>query len=220
MPLSAALNFRRGGRLSADGRMTSTRNGFTLIEILVVVAIIGVLAALVVPSLARDQQTATRGNNAANLRQIALAVLTYNSDNNKLPGPIRRGIIVPREIKNSQRMISLASVLIDGNYIKQNANSDGIWRSPMNTGSTGSDTSYVVSTTSTTTPQYFFGRDQPDSATNTNHQPKSVFIIEQLTNNREDLNEKHRGISQVWMMCNADGQNYSTDNGVAAGLAI
>ena len=62
--------------------------GFTLIELLTVIAIIGILAAIVIPSVGAVRETAQRAADASNLGQIGKAALIYGTDNNdKLPHP-------------------------------------------------------------------------------------------------------------------------------------
>ncbi len=61
------------------------RCAFTFVELLVVIAIVGVMIALVVPALQSAQEAARRTQCANNLKQIALACLSYESARGVLP---------------------------------------------------------------------------------------------------------------------------------------
>jgi prepilin-type N-terminal cleavage/methylation domain-containing protein/prepilin-type processing-associated H-X9-DG protein len=67
--------------------------GFTLMELLVVIAIIAILAALLLPALSAAKVRALRINCVSNLRQICLGVQMYADDHDDtLPGPLLVGI--------------------------------------------------------------------------------------------------------------------------------
>lgn len=56
-------------------------SAFTLIELLTVIAIIGILAAILVPTVSKVRATAQKSVCASNLRQVGIAMLAYTMDN-------------------------------------------------------------------------------------------------------------------------------------------
>ncbi len=59
---------------------------FTLVEMLVVVAILGILAAILFPAFARARENARRASCMSNLKQLDLGLLQYTQDyNERLP---------------------------------------------------------------------------------------------------------------------------------------
>ena len=71
-----------------------SRSGFTLVELLVVISIIAMLAALLLPAIQAAREATRRTQCISNQRQVALALLVFDETRGSLP-PLR-GPIYPR----------------------------------------------------------------------------------------------------------------------------
>lgn len=72
-------------RIRCRGSLARDRSGLSLVELLVVVAIIGILAGLLLPAVQAARESARGTTCQHNLRQLAMAVLNYEGASRRLP---------------------------------------------------------------------------------------------------------------------------------------
>ena len=72
-----------------------TQKGFTLIELLIVVAIIGIIAAIAIPNLLNAIDRGKQKRTMADVRSLGTAVESYAVDNNFYPKVNSYGAVTP-----------------------------------------------------------------------------------------------------------------------------
>jgi type II secretion system protein G len=88
-----------GTQTPGPREISGRRNGFTLIELLIVVAIIGILAAVAIPALTTAIQKARQRATMSDMRTIATVLHMYQNDAGQFPGTMTmvqlEAILVP-----------------------------------------------------------------------------------------------------------------------------
>ena len=111
-----------------EPQRTVSRPGFTLIELLVVIAIIAILAAMLLPALARAKESGRRAACLSNQRQIAIGMNVYALDNNDRVLPAK-----DFQVHNALTPPEAASAATVGLVVSSNQNSS-VWTCPNRPG--------------------------------------------------------------------------------------
>ena len=106
-------------------------SGFTLIELLIVVAIIGIIAAIAIPNLLNAIDRSKQKRTMADMRSIGTSCEEYSIDNNFYP------------VATTQGDVSAIAANLTPTYIKVVPTADG-WNWPLQYGSATGGSSYTV----------------------------------------------------------------------------
>jgi general secretion pathway protein G len=112
--------------------MRKGMKGFTLIELLIVVAIIGIIAAIAIPNLLNAIDRGKQKRTMADMRSIGTACEEYSIDNNFYP------------IQTTQADVSgTISTVLEPTYIKITPSTDG-WNRAIQFGSLTGGAAYTI----------------------------------------------------------------------------
>lgn len=79
--------------MRTSARRVSSRRGFTLVELLVVLAIIGIITSITIPAVMQGLAAARRTSCANNLRQLGAAAMAFDTEHERFPGLFENGLI-------------------------------------------------------------------------------------------------------------------------------
>ena len=201
-------------KLALPPRRRKADRGFTLIELLTVIAIIGILAAIIIPVTGEVRESAKASKCAATQRQIALAILLYASANkDTLPGPVNRDISAPDpDIPLDDTIVTLRNFIQP--YLGDK--SDNFWVCPANSAAAEANNNptqrfvYLLNNGSTVQKSRPFGN------------PTTGALPARLSQIRtaRTLVSTDMPLSRIWMLADIDSRNFGSGSPSLAGKKV
>ena len=98
--------------------LRSSRRAFTLVELLVVIGIIALLISILLPALSKVRRQAQEVVDVSNIRQVAVALITYSADNKgmMLPAEDFTPANVPGSVQTANRLLDSSWAALTAQY--------------------------------------------------------------------------------------------------------
>lgn len=114
-------------------KINKNQKGFTLVELIIVIAILGILAALLVPRIMGNVSEATRNKEISNARTIASEITTFNAvkaaeggEKNMFIPEAADGVVTKDDLKKLPEGLEISEENFpDDKYVKIIVDSDG-----------------------------------------------------------------------------------------------